>query len=159
LVRLGSPIESDLLIALVVRGVVGGLPDSWIKDSYQQFPDAYPVGSFYGMGSRVLLVQCPVGSYRADLAIVDLDRVSAPIAIEADGHDFHERTKEQARHDRQRDRWFSSSGWRVLRFTGSEIYRDAAAVAEEVVQFVSQEDLREAGASGAQRRTAVEAGR
>lgn len=43
-------------------------------------------------------------------------------AVEVDGHDFHERTKEQARRDRQRDRDLTAEGWIVLRYTASEIY-------------------------------------
>lgn len=51
------------------------------------------------------------------------------IAIEVDGHDFHERTKEQAQRDKARDRNLVSDGWQILRYTGSEIY----ASPEEIV--------------------------
>lgn len=44
--------------------------------------------------------------------------------IECDGHDFHERTKEQAARDRDRDRPVQEMGWRIMRFTGSELYRE-----------------------------------
>lgn len=71
--------------------------------------------------------------YRLDFAFVE-ERV----AIECDGHDFHERTKEQARHDRQRDRALVAEGWRVLRFTGSEIHRSPDGCAAEVIAIVSQ---------------------
>lgn len=50
------------------------------------------------------------------------------IAIECDGHDFHERTAEQAERDRSRDRALTATGWSVLRFTGREIWRDPFAV-------------------------------
>ncbi len=53
------------------------------------------------------------------------------VVIEVDGHDYHERTKEQARRDRSRDRQMMMHGWVPLRFTGSEIYRDASACAVE----------------------------
>lgn len=71
--------------------------------------------------------QHPVNRYRLDFAIVD-----KLIAIEVDGHDFHERTKEQAQRDKKRDRDLQALGWRVMRFTGSEVFRDAAACAREV---------------------------
>jgi very-short-patch-repair endonuclease len=45
--------------------------------------------------------------------------------VECDGHDFHERTKEQAERDRSRDRRVQEMGWRMFRFTGSELYRDS----------------------------------
>ena len=41
-----------------------------------------------------------------------------------DGHDFHERTREQAAHDRSRDRYFQAAGLTLLRFTGSELHGD-----------------------------------
>lgn len=45
--------------------------------------------------------------------------------IECDGHDYHEKTKEQAKRDKSRDRDLQSLGYRVIRFTGSEIWDDS----------------------------------
>lgn len=59
---------------------------------------------------------------------------SSLIAVECDGHDFHERTKQQAAHDKRRDRVMTAGGLRVLRFTGSEIFKDAGACATQVMQ-------------------------
>lgn len=53
--------------------------------------------------------------------------------IECDGHDFHERTKEQAERDRSRDRRVQELGWRIYRFTGSELYRNAAMLVMEEI--------------------------
>lgn len=55
--------------------------------------------------------------------------------IECDGHDFHERTKEQAERDRSRDRRLQAEGVRIFRFTGREIHRDASEVAYEVLEW------------------------
>ena len=60
--------------------------------------------------------------------------------IECDGHDYHERTKEQAARDKKRDRFFASKGYKVLRFTGSEIWADPEAVAEEALGQLSRDD-------------------
>ena len=49
------------------------------------------------------------------------------VSVELDGHEFHERTKEQATKDRSRDRQLTLTGWTVLRFTGQEIFRDPDA--------------------------------
>ena len=46
------------------------------------------------------------------------------IAVECDGHEFHEKTKQQAARDKARDR---------DRFTGSEIWKDPGACADEVL--------------------------
>jgi len=64
-------------------------------------------------------------SFRVDFAFIS--EIGDRIAVELDGHDFHERTKEQARHDKSRDRLLATAGWRLLRFTGSEVYADPAA--------------------------------
>lgn len=82
----------------------------------------------------------------ADIGIVRTKRkMLARVAVELDGHDFHERTKEQAERDRSRDRAFTKEGIRVLRFTGREVYRDADAVVREVHRllksFISDEPV------------------
>lgn len=46
------------------------------------------------------------------------------IAVELDGHDFHERTKEQVEYRNQRDRDLQADGWIVLHFSGSELVRE-----------------------------------
>lgn len=60
------------------------------------------------------------------------------LVVECDGHDFHERTKEQAAKDRNRDREAQLGGLPVFRFTGSEIWRDPWGCAEKVIQWAQQ---------------------
>jgi very-short-patch-repair endonuclease len=72
----------------------------------------------------------PVLIYKADLVLV---APSFLIVIECDGHDYHERTKEQAAHDRKRDRAMTEAGIVVLRFTGSEIWKNPFSCAEQVL--------------------------
>jgi very-short-patch-repair endonuclease len=55
------------------------------------------------------------------------------IAIECDGHDWHERTPQQAAYDRARDRALLRGGIATVRFTGSEINRDANQCAREAL--------------------------
>lgn len=80
--------------------------------------------------------------YRIDFAI-ELTK-SAPqnnlIFVECDGHDFHERTKEQAKHDRRKDRAIQIAGIPLLRFTGSEIFTDLGSCVKQVVDFVVARD-------------------
>lgn len=79
-------------------------------------------------------------TYRLDFAIIhnqdyvpEKDRCL--IAIECDGHNYHERTKEQAKHDKQRDRALQLAGWHVLRFTGSEIVTDPIKCVTEISEL------------------------
>lgn len=85
------------------------------------------------VGQATIVAQRPVttdsGDYRLDFAFeCDGKRV----AVECDGHEFHERTKEQAARDKARDRSLVAAGWQVLRFTGSEIWADPGKCASEV---------------------------
>lgn len=75
--------------------------------------------------------QKPLCGYRADFAVTFS---GVKVVVECDGHDFHEKTKEQAARDKKRDRDFQLAGWKVLRFTGSEIHRDVEACARDVAQ-------------------------
>lgn len=70
--------------------------------------------------------QHKVGKYRLDFAIPE-----KMIAIELDGHEYH-KTKYQRTHDAQRDRWLYGQGWHVLRFTGTEIYKDLDKCISEI---------------------------
>ncbi len=62
---------------------------------------------------------------------------TAWIHIEADGHEYHEKTKGQAQRDKSRDRiLMSQEDTKVLHYTGSEIYRDVNAVVEDITKHV-----------------------
>lgn len=118
-----SPIEALMLASLwIVGNDAGGL-----------IFDEPPLG----MKDAVFFVklQEPILTYRADFVV---GLVAYPTAqrmvVECDGHAFHERTKQQAARDRQRDRDMQSAGLKVFRFTGSEIYRDPLKCADEVIQ-------------------------
>jgi len=96
-------------------------------------------------GMTRLTLQAPISigghNYRADFLIEYASRTPAiveraHIVVEIDGHNFHERTKEQARHDRKRDRLMTQEGYTVFRFTGSEIYAEPYDAAMEVHQYV-----------------------
>lgn len=56
------------------------------------------------------------------------------LIVEVDGHDFHEKTKEQAARDKRRDRDMVSSGYSVMRFTGSEVASNCDELIKEVTQ-------------------------
>jgi very-short-patch-repair endonuclease len=60
------------------------------------------------------------------------------LIVECDGHDFHERTKEQASKDRGRDRSIQLDGYEVFRFTGSELWRDPIGCANQVIEWANK---------------------
>jgi very-short-patch-repair endonuclease len=77
--------------------------------------------------------QVYIGRRRVDFLFT---RDDVRLVVECDGHDFHERTKEQAESDKSRDRELSAKGYIVMRFTGSEIWRNPFKAATEVLDFL-----------------------
>lgn len=61
------------------------------------------------------------------------------LIVECDGHEFHERTKEQAAKDRAKDRLAVMAGMDCFRFTGSEIWRDPMGCAEQILDWASKD--------------------
>ena len=54
------------------------------------------------------------------------------LGIEIDGHIWHEKTKTQVRKDKERERFLISKGWKLLRYTGSEIFNNVSKCVDEV---------------------------
>lgn len=102
------------------------------------FYDACAVVSHETGGDFHPTPQVEIGDYRVDFAIQEYE-----IAIELDGHDYHS-SKEQRTADAKRDRTLVALGWTVLRFTGSEIWKDAAACASELHDRWSEEEVERA---------------
>lgn len=86
----------------------------------------------HGMASAIHQ-QVPIGTYRVDFTLMS---AGAFIVVECDGHEFHEKTKEQVERDNKRDRYLQQEGWRVFRFSGSEIHNDADKCVDEVLNAV-----------------------
>lgn len=92
--------------------------------------------------------QVDIAGWRVDFLIhvfADWSREDRPgsmgwnrLIVECDGHDFHERTKEQAARDRDRDRQAQLSGIEIFRFTGSELWRDPLGCADQVIAWANR---------------------
>lgn len=137
--RCESPIEELLMVAIYSASLISEHDLIFCCSSTPNERD---------FGGQFVLVyqQAPVGPYRADILIHD---ASQPLdahkprwmVVECDGHAFHEKTKEQARRDKKRDRFFQSKGYKVLRFTGSEIWADPEACADEIIDELAANDI------------------
>lgn len=95
-------------------------------------------------GPAVAFVQasptCVRGSsFRCDFVFTTTTIPLRRLVVELDGHDFHERTKAQARRDKSRDRLLVRSGWTVIRFTGGEVHADAGSCLEQVVRILDED--------------------
>lgn len=99
-----------------------------------QFYAAIVGRDLYGFKMLMQHETVAIDRYRLDFAF--LGPRGRRLCVEVDGHEFHERTKEQARNDRARDRRLTLEGWRVLRFTGSEVWCGADACVEETIAHI-----------------------
>jgi very-short-patch-repair endonuclease len=124
-----SPIEAALALAIQTYDrLYLGVPSRLLIATLETV-------SHYPADQRLLIAQFKFQNYRIDWVWRE-----APfqIFIECDGHDFHERTKEQAARDRQKDRAIQQAGIPIFRFTGSEIYADPIGCASQLLDVVSE---------------------
>jgi very-short-patch-repair endonuclease len=76
-------------------------------------------------------------TYRVDFFVIcGVNDRNFKLVVECDGHEFHEKTKEQVARDKQRDRELTMSGFHLLRYAGSEIWKDPEKCAKEIVKYV-----------------------
>ncbi len=134
-----SPIESALLLALIHALLDAGrdFEVCWPGCNRWRSPTGEPENFSITPQHEI---DAGGRTYRADLFVEYTNLPTGTtkrVVVEADGHDFHERTKEQAKRDRQRDRDMQGEGYSVLRFTGSEIHADAAKCASEIVKHAT----------------------
>jgi len=129
-----SPIETALGCALAAN--VFGRHGAFISDKNLPFETLKRVSSEKLPMGCSLLYQVRVGRYFADfvLAVRHEEHGTAYFAIECDGHDFHEKTTQQAQRDKARDRHFQTAGLHIFRFTGSEIWSDPFSVADGIIE-------------------------
>ena len=118
--KVGSPIERLYLEALLAAHAAHLTPMPAVDDD--------PPGPVH------IFLQALILGYRVDF-LLRWKRSYGEVkcVVECDGHEFHERTKEQAERDKKRDRELQGAGYMVLRFTGSQIYRDPLGCAGETV--------------------------
>jgi very-short-patch-repair endonuclease len=132
-----SPIERLFLCALWARGSWTGRVELVHLHSAEAL-EHYSVG----LSHIIAAPQVRVGPYRVDFMLIGqrVDREPpCVVVVECDGHEFHEKTKEQAARDKARDRDLQERGMQVFRFAGSEVWRAAGDCAGDVILQVHSE--------------------
>lgn len=138
-----SPIEQIFYAAMKIS--MDSTPVESIKDSHADFGDVMsryfrfiPQYQFDINGKKYIADFALL--YRSNFCLENYQDVEWPIAciIECDGHDFHEKTKQQAARDKKRDRDFLSQNIPTFRFTGSEINLNPSACVDEVINYASR---------------------
>jgi very-short-patch-repair endonuclease len=126
--KINSPIEQLLAVELQLYQ---SLYSDWFK-RYDEYANIDEIAT-----QRVVVVNGI--KYRVDfMARCYANDKLHFFAIECDGHEFHEKTKEQVRKDKQRERALLTQGITVIRFSGSEIWNDAAGCAKEAYEIMEQ---------------------
>ena len=81
----------------------------------------------------IIIAQYCILGYRLDFAIPD-----KKIAIEIDGYDFH-KTKQQINHDYKRAQQLEKLGWRIFRFTGSQVFKNPDECVHHVIECINDD--------------------
>lgn len=122
----------------------GGFPKIYAVDTPL---NAAPEEFFGAPDVLMIWSQVQIGPYRADFVIglrpSGNERFSSMTVVECDGHNYHERTKKQAAHDKKRDRYMAKMGVGVIRFTGSEIYADPKGCADQCLKILEEDSKRQ----------------
>jgi len=59
------------------------------------------------------------------------------VGIEIDSYIWHERTKKQVQYHKERERFLIANGWKLLRFTGSEVYKNPSKCIDEILEIAN----------------------
>lgn len=107
------------------------------KITYLELTKLY---TYYGMYHLCITPQTKIGDFIVDFRLLyELPGVETKkIVIECDGHDFHEKTKEQATKDKRRDRELQKQGYSILRYSGSDIVRNPYQISTDVMCILGE---------------------
>lgn len=149
-----SPIEAAMLFALTIVGREIAYSVIYVVRGMEMGGRYDPSGTLY------IEPQAQLGEHRVDFHITYKEvtpdfsnpiklpdgreipgtkEIEKKMVLECDGHDYHDRTKEQARKDRGRDRTLQSLGYLVYRYTGSDIWSDVFRCAHQAVRDLKRQ--------------------
>ena len=134
-----SPIEKLLLLGLLSN--IPAFDIEYKKDeNHRRGYKISFINEFWNIEPQVQIT-----SYiRVDFLIFSKFFPTLRIIIECDGHDFHEKTKEQAKKDKARDRELIKLSFIVLHYTGSEIYNEPDKCYKDIEElFCKEQDKKE----------------
>ena len=128
-----SPIEDIFYIACHV----------WCANEYIELNPSHVFNNHreIEVGSGIFIEpQKKIGKYRVDFLLsqneIGPSETLSPVIVELDGHDFHDKDKKQRSYEKERDRYFVKEGYRVLHFTGSDVFTDPYKVSHEALCLV-----------------------
>ncbi len=83
-------------------------------------------------------IKCENKKYRVDFCIpvIYKNQENKSFIIECDGHEFHQKTKEQVERDNTRMRDLQKQGYEVIRFSGTEIWHRPHKCASDILNII-----------------------
>ncbi len=123
---LQSPLERKLFLAL--------------NQKYVRFKTQYPLnwkGESISIAGKSY--HNPKNNYKEVLTIVDfyIEKKGVKLCVYTDGHTYHERTEEQAQHDKRIDRKLQELGFKVLRYTGKDVNENTDEIVDEIKKWIN----------------------
>jgi very-short-patch-repair endonuclease len=92
-----------------------------------------------GYGIHVM-PQFRIDKYRVDFLItqkgIGPSEILSPVVVELDGHEFHDKNKQQRSYEKARDRFLLRAGYRVVHYTGSDVVSDPYSVAYDALSLL-----------------------
>lgn len=136
--RCESPIEQAYCITLFQADGVHAIPGDFEPAALTTMATDRP---------RVFVfAQQPIEPFRADFLLVGRSPLEAEprfVIVECDGAEYHS-SPEQQKYDRRRQAALQKTGFRVVRFTGTELYREPRVVLRRSLEQFSGFDARQA---------------
>lgn len=134
-----SPIEQILLCAL--RTIINL---NYIEEATRILIDGKLI-----LEGLAIWPQYQIEKYRVDFFMeYNLCAHKSPtvksLIIECDSQEFHERSEEERRYEKARDRFLSAQGYKIFHYTGAEIIKNPLKIAKEILTFLTErEDIQE----------------
>lgn len=125
--RCQSPIEEIFAVAFDVQLIDKGFP-------YCEALSLKPQKEIRANGNKYIADFC-ICAETSEWFSFDHDY---QLIIECDGHEFHEKTKEQVTQRNQRDMDLKSAGYDVLHFSGSQIYQNPIECSKQALDYLMQ---------------------
>ena len=110
--------------------------ESSIERLFLEAFDAVRTKNIHTMYDYWLNPQVEIGNYRVDFELIN--HKDKKIIVECDGHEFHQKSKQQVEKDNQRERDLKKLGYEVVRFSGSEIFKDAEKCVEDLLDILNR---------------------
>jgi len=123
--ELQSPLERKLFLAL--------------KEEYINFSTQYALN---WKGEHISIEEKeynnPLNNFREVLTVADfyIHNRGENLCVYTDGHTYHERTEEQAQHDRKIDRKLQELGFTVLRYTGKDVNENVSGIVKNIKGWI-----------------------